>query len=263
MEQCSLDVIPQRQYNDIIRYATLDVVLKTVKRYKELILGIDETGASPLMCAADRPLEHISHLGYLVQQLLIAGANFYAGEHENSPLCYAATKSPDVLSIFVQFENNWDIYDRYPTKPWQYALYTSPRNFTTILPYIPKHLINRFSVTGFSLLTEVVIQQPRLTPLVLCDRAFVALVNIPDEKGETPLSHAASLEKCRPLVTGALLEHGASLLFAKNGRYAFFNRFTHSSDDIDTVGLEYIRRRIEFPYITEPFNYRYMFWYNI
>lgn len=261
--ECSLNVIPQKEYNDIIRRAPLDVVLRTVNTYKEMILGIDETGASPLMCAADRSIVHIGHLGYLVQQLLLAGANFYAGEYHNSPLCYAATKSADVLSIFIQFEKNWLAYEDYPTKPWQYALYTSPSNFVCMLPYIPKRLICKLSATGCPLLSEVIIEQPHLTPLVLRDRAFSALANIPDARGETPLSHAASLGKTRQMVTHALLAREASLLFAKNGRYAFYDRSLPWSEDIDFDGLEYIRKRIEYPYTTDPFNYEYLFWYNI
>jgi len=261
--ECSLNVIPQKQYNDIIKNAPLDVVLRTVATYKEMILGIDETGASPLMCAADRSIEYIGHLGYLIHQLLLAGANFYAGEYHNSPLCYAATKTTDVLSIFIQFERNWMAYEDYPTKPWQYALYTSSSNFVCMLMHIPKRLISSLSATGCPLLSEVIIEQPHLTPLVLRDRAFSALVNIPDARGETPLSHAASLGKTRQMVTHALLGRGASLLFAKDGRYAFYDRSQRCSGDIDKGGLEYIRKRIEYPYTTDQFNYEYLFWYNI
>lgn len=240
---------------EIIVGGTLNDVATAVRRHAHLTVG-DLDGKSPLMYAADR-VDDEATISNVVFTLLREGARTHAGVFSStSPLCYAARKSPHVLRVFAFYEQDWDKYKDYETRPWEIALSASSINFKTIWPYVPAWAMQTRTTRGSTLLIEVVKECPEQLMLVLADSRMEAMIDVPDVNGETPLAHAACLKYDRKTATYALLKHRASLLYWKNDRVIAFAAVD------ETEGQRYMRNRIRFPSTPTEFDARFTYWYN-
>lgn len=250
--------ISQDTFNDIIRHASIYEVALAVEKHRHMVVGFDGQGMSPLMCAADRVGVTRQELDVLVGLLIKAGAKMDAGRYsESTPLCYAATKGPHVLSVFAKYETNWKLYTSFETKPWQIALHASIENFVVMLPYLTIELCTGYDVWGHTLLIEMIRWRPYLAWKLASRLPFRRMVNTPDRNGETPLAHAARLDEGRHAVVSALFRCGATLLFHANNVTIGWSDATRI-----TPGLDYIRKRIRFTQDTSPFDVKYDAWYK-
>lgn len=260
LERCRIDrasrtigFITQDAFNDIVRYKNVYEIALAVETYKEMVVGFDSQGMSPLMCAATRD---DTCLNVIVELLIRGGAKMDAGRYSSvTPLCYAATQSPHVLQVFVHYEANWELYQHFDVKPWETALRTSAENFLLLLPYVTS--AGR-DASGSTLLIEIIKTHPELTPVVLLRPIFREVVNLPDTNGETPLSHAARVNYNRHIVVRALLRHGASVLFHRGRRYIY----CVEGYQTDTPGVEYIRQRVRHCRDNTVFDVRHDRWYE-
>lgn len=263
LERCRVDIsrraigfITQDAFNDIIRHGNVYEIALAVEKYKEMVVGFDSKGMSPLMCVASRDETNLQELNVIVELLIRRGAKMDAGRYSSTtPLCYAATKSSRVLQVFIHYETNWTLYQHFDEKPWQIALRTSAENFLLLLPYITSA---GYDATGSTLLIDVVKIHPELTPIVLTRQIFRDVVNLPDANGETPLSHAARVNYNRHIVTRPLLRHGASILFRREARIIY----CIEGYQYDTPDVDYIRRRIRHCRDNTVFDVRHDRWYE-
>lgn len=251
--------ISQEEFNDIVRFGTVQDVHTAALMHRELIVGIDEMGKAPLMYAADRSDFNRNTLVDVVHTLISMGARMDAGIFfGTTPLCYAATKHHSVLQVFIDQETNWMQYNDFMLKPWQIALRTSKENFWVILPHVPPRALFTLNQRGHTLLIEVIQERPELVPDVLKNAHMRNMVNVPGENGETALAHAARLGVWRRLVVRALVRAGARLLYYKNGKAIFHPGYTTGA----SLGVQYMRSRIRDLKRADEFDPRYNDWYE-
>lgn len=258
--QRSLDVITQDEFNRIIATGTLDDI-DAVLKYKEMMVGFDSQGYSPLMRAADRE----NDVEVVVTKLIDAGAQMHAGcFFSMTPLCYAATKSLRVLKTFIQRERNWEFYSNFPIKPWQYALYTSALNFIAMLPYIPDSEITAKDEFGRTLLMEIVTHCPEIMRSILNDRRFSVLVDTTDNCGFTALAYALLLTDKRADAVTGLCTYGANLLFRSTDKHIYFINRKNQKTSITRAPymLEYVRNRLRNTKDHSTFDSQYLLWYK-
>ncbi len=251
--------ISQDVFNDIIRYGTIYEIAMAVEKHREMVVGFDGRRMSPLMCAADRVNATRQELDTLLTLLIRCGAKMDAGcFSQSTPLCYAATKTPQVVRAFSSHETNWELYASFETKPWQIALRVSEENFAAMLPCIPVKLIAGYDALGQTPLIELIVERPFLASKLIAQLPWNMMVNIPDANGEAPLAHAAKLDRHRYEVVSALLRCGATLLYYKNDKAIFWG---YGSVDA-TAGIIYIRNRIRFAKNKTLFDDKYDRWYE-
>ncbi|MFY7868414.1 MAG: hypothetical protein ACOVQN_02850 [Exiguobacterium sp.] len=258
--QRPLDVITQDEFNQIISKGTVAEIASIIK-YKEMVIGFDSQGYSPLMRAADRH----SDVETVVTMLIDAGAKMHSGcFFSMTPLCYAATKSPGVLKVFIEKERNWDFYKDFPIKPWQFALYTSSLNFLAILPYIPNEEITAKDEFGRTLLMEIVTHCSVMMRCILDDRRFSSMVEATDNCGFTALAYSLLLTTTRVDAVVALRAYGANLLFKNGDRCIYFinNKRQRSSPTKLPYMLEYARNRLRNTKDHSEFDRQYLLWYK-
>jgi hypothetical protein len=257
--------ITQDQFNDVIRFGKPEEVYQTIQRYPEMVIGIDEDGFCPLMCVADRKFTSWEDADEMVSVLIHAGAKMHSGCYFlTTPLYYAASKSPHILQAFVRYEMRWNTYSGNPITPWRVALYASSNNFEIILPYIPPEAANYKNAFGQTLLVEVIMQWPALTIKMLAHAHFRALIEVPDDNGETPLAHAAKLTYNRHDATQALLDCGADVIFKQGYRRIYYSDADNQKSYIprSTAAVNYIRHRITHGFDHSPFEIRHLNWYK-
>lgn len=257
--------ITQEQFNDVIRYGTIQDINDFMRRYPEMVIGIDSDGFCPLMCVADRKFSNRKEVDDMLAAMIAAGAKMHSGCYFNTtPLYYAATKSHIILQAFVSRERHWHAYVDNAITPWRVALYTSEVNFEVMLPHIPPEAAHHRNYLGQSILIEVIQQWPALTMKMLAHAHFRDLIDVPDDNGETPLAHAAKLTYNRAEATSALLSCGADLIYTKDDRKFFYSDTLNQRGNAprSPLAVSYIRHRICHGFDHSPFEVRYTTWYK-
>lgn len=257
--------ITQEQFNDVMRYGSPQDVLDCKRRYPEMMTGIDRDGFCPLMCIADRKFSNTREVEEMLDFLTRSGAKMHSGcFFSTTPLYYAATKSPRILQAFVKYEQDWDTYVDNAVTPWRVALYTSEANFEIMLPFIPAKAAQHRNYLGQSLLVEVIQQWPSLTLKMVTYPHFRALIDVPDDNGETPLAHSAKLTYNRADASRALIDCGADVIYKKDDKTFYYadtlNQRGNAPRSVRAV--DYIRHRICHGFDHSPFEVRYTTWYK-